>query len=144
MKHRPRQHLISGWTVIELLIALVVAAVLVAIAVPSYQSHIKRSQRADGVAALLNVQTAQEKFFLQTGVYSASLTEGPPAGLGLAKLSPQGHYAVEISVSAPSAYTAKAVRVSTDTRCVELTLNQNGLRQARDAQGKDTTEDCWR
>ena len=41
-----------GFTLIELMIALVVMAILTAIAYPSYTNQVLKSRRADGIAAL--------------------------------------------------------------------------------------------
>jgi type IV pilus assembly protein PilE len=50
-------HKQQGFTLIELMIVLVVIAILASIAIPSYREHLRRSDRADAKAALMqNVQ----------------------------------------------------------------------------------------
>lgn len=139
-----------GFTLIELLIAAVVLAVLAAIAVPSYRSHVLRTQRTDATAALLRVQAAQEKFFLQHNRYADRLSDAPPAGLGLPAVSEQGHYELHVSVGANAdSFSASAVpRAGTgqadDARCRRFTIDHNGLRAAFDAAGVERTPECWR
>lgn len=144
-----RQHM-RGVTLIELLTTLVVLAVLAAIAVPTYRSHVLRAQRTDATTALLRIQGAQEKFFVQNARYSDRLDTAPPAGLGLARLSDRGFYALRIlrgedeaSFSASAEPRAGSGQVD-DTRCRQLTIDHNGLRAAYDAAGRERTEECWR
>ena len=41
-----------GFTLVELLVALAIVGILAAVALPSYQSSVERSRRADGTVAL--------------------------------------------------------------------------------------------
>jgi type IV pilus assembly protein PilE len=139
-------------TLLEVATALVAAAVVAAIAVPVFQSHLLHRQRADAVTGLERIQRAEEQFYLHHGRYAVSLSKPPPAGLGLAAISSGGRYALSLEVNdpaRPSAFTAQAAgvvsdRVPADVLCVRFSLDQNGLRDARDVTGADRTEDCWR
>lgn len=141
-----------GFTLAEILTALIVVAVLVALAVPMWRNHQLRVHRAEGQAALIAAQAAQDKFFATHARYAngAEIPALAPAGLGLAPLSEHGFYRIEVSASADGlAYVATA-RVTAaqgqadDSRCVELSLDQNGRRRAVDTDGADRSADCWR
>ena len=43
----------AGFTLIELMVALLIAAILFAIAIPSYNTYIRRSRRTEAKNALL-------------------------------------------------------------------------------------------
>src|SRR5690242_15446663 len=60
---------LPGFTLIELLIVVVVASILMAIALPSYQNQIRKSRRADAVNAITAVQLAQEKYRASNTTY---------------------------------------------------------------------------
>ena len=77
---RPTQ---NGVTLIELLTVIVVIGILASIAVPSYRNYLIRAQRTEATTALLNLQAAQEKFYLQNNAYTDQVAAAPPAGLGL-------------------------------------------------------------
>src|SRR5574343_318449 len=76
----------GGFSLLELLMALVVLGLLAALALPSYQSQIRKTRRADALAGILAVQQAQERLRARLPDYAASLGGG--GGLGLAERSP--------------------------------------------------------
>src|SRR5688572_32857393 len=53
-----------GFTLMELMIAVVVVGVLTAIALPSYQEHVRRAKRAEGKTALLKAAQLQERIYI--------------------------------------------------------------------------------
>jgi len=141
-----------GFTILEILTALVVVAVLAAIAIPSWRNHQLRVQRADAIAALIAVQEQQDGYFGRNARYAdgAQLTAPKPGGLGLAGHSKQGFFEIELRRSADglgylaTARAAANKRQTDDSRCVTFTLDQNGLRRAVDSAGTDRSADCWR
>jgi type IV pilus assembly protein PilE len=146
------KRLTRGFTLVEILTALVVLVVLVALAMPMWRTNQLRVHRADARGALIAAQNAQDRFFGIHARYAqgSEIAAPAPAGLGLAPLSERGFYRIEVKTSADGlAYLATARASGThgqsdDSRCVELTLDQNGRRNARDADGADQTGDCWR
>ena len=60
----------SGVTLIELMTVVVVIGILAAIAVPSYRSYLLRANRTDAKRALLQVQAAEEKYYLSGQRYT--------------------------------------------------------------------------
>lgn len=54
--------LARGFTLIELMIAVAVVAVIVALALPSFKGSVQKSRRADAIAAFAGVQQAQERW----------------------------------------------------------------------------------
>ncbi len=51
-----------GFTLVDLLIALAVVAILLAIAIPSYQSYIMQARRSDAKTGLLDLAVREERF----------------------------------------------------------------------------------
>lgn len=134
-----------GVTLIELMIVIVVVAILASIAVPSYRNYILRTNRTEGRAALLRVQVAQEKFFLQNNTYTTNLTAAPPTGLGVGTTTPEGHYAITVVAGAggiTTSYLATATAAGGQTQdtaaCLTLTINDQGVRTPAESSG------CWR
>lgn len=133
-----------GVTLAELLTALVVVAVLAAVAVPLWRVHLLRVRREDGIAALMALQSAQDRYFGKYARY-ATLEQ-----LGLGTRSEHGYYDLELRGSDDGlGYLARATATrqsgqDADSRCVEFTLDQNNRRRALDSEGNDRSADCWR
>lgn len=66
-------HRSPGFTLVELMLALAVVALLLAIAVPSYSSHVLRSRTAAAIGDIGRIQLAIDSYRLNTGQYPPDL-----------------------------------------------------------------------
>ncbi len=114
----------AGFTLLELLTACTVAGLLAAMALPSFQGQLRQSQRSDAVAALTQLQRAQEQYRAHHGMYADSLPvlQGVPQGR-----STQGHYRLVLQRTEGEVYSARAEALpdspqAADTACRVLTL----------------------
>lgn len=124
-----------GFTLMELLIAVVILGILASIALPSYQSNMRRTRRADAKAAITDLAQRLERCFTQYGAYNdASCT------VAASSTSAEGYYAVTVARTATT-YTVTATAQgaqTSDSECTSLALNQRGQQSAT---GSGT--DCW-
>lgn len=60
-----------GFTLIELMITVAIIGVLGAIAYPSYQDSVRKSRRAEGRSAMMEVLQQQERYMTQNNTYLA-------------------------------------------------------------------------
>lgn len=140
-----------GFTAIEILTALVVIAVLAAIAIPMWRTHLLRVRRAEARDALTNLQAAQDRYFGRRARYAnaAELTTRAPDGLGLSSSSAQGLYAITLETTADGLgflATARAIPQAGqdgDDRCAVFTIDHVGQMSAADSSGADRSADCW-
>lgn len=65
---------ISGFTLIELMIAVVVVAILVAVAVPSYRSYTVKGNRAAAQSYLMTIAQLQQQYLLDARAYATTQT----------------------------------------------------------------------
>jgi type IV pilus assembly protein PilE len=137
----------QGVTLIELLTVIVVLGILAAIAVPSYRNYLMRANRSDAKSALMQLQAAQEKFYLQNNAYSGLVDTAPPTGLGLSKVTANGYYSLSITLAADGqSYTAKADPTTaggqnSDKSCASFTLTDTGTRNVSGTMG---AAQCWK
>jgi type IV pilus assembly protein PilE len=60
----------AGFTLTELLIVIVIAAILASIAVPSYREAVRRSDRRAAQAAMMEIANREQQYFLANRVYA--------------------------------------------------------------------------
>jgi type IV pilus assembly protein PilE len=134
----------NGFTLVELMIAIVIMAILVGLAYPAYQGYTRQARRADAQAGLMRVATQLEKFFTYCNTYPAvatttasttPLTQGwptscpanPPSttvGLGMSALSPDSYYEITIAAGAT---TGSCSGAGAGPNCgYTITANPNG------------------
>jgi type IV pilus assembly protein PilE len=62
----------KGFTLIELMIAVAILAIIVSIALPSYTNYVTRANRTEGQQLLFETAQALERCFTRFGSYSAA------------------------------------------------------------------------
>jgi type IV pilus assembly protein PilE len=138
-----------GFSLVELLVAIAIVAILASIALPRYDEVVNRARRADAKAFLMQLSSDQEAFYAQNFSYANSITAAGQLDYADA-LSPESHYTAVLNVQ-PGGCAAGAVACRTysfvltpnfaDPRCTTITYAGNGTRGNT---GTGTVEDCWR
>src|SRR5450631_3484822 len=88
----------SGFTLVELMIALAIIAILAAIAVPMYSKQVQKSRRVDARTAVMDLAGREERFLSTSGSYATTwaqlgfaiggnTTNPTPVGSGFYQLS---------------------------------------------------------
>jgi type IV pilus assembly protein PilE len=125
-----------GFTLIDLLVALAIIAILLRIAFPSYQAYIIRSSRQSAQSELVALANMQEKIFLNSSAYATSTTAVTDlytgqsnGGLGVASgKTKDGRYAFSLAATATT-FTLTADPAGTPQASDgTLTINEAGVR----------------
>ena len=136
-----------GISLFELLVALVVIGVLAAFALPAYRQHTLRVHRAEAMAALLQLQSAEESYYLRHGTYTTSVEAAPPVGLGISATSTSNKYALAVALAVDGqSYIATASPTpsggqNADLDCLALSIDARGRRAVSGTAGP---ERCWK
>jgi type IV pilus assembly protein PilE len=59
-----------GFTLVELLIAMVILSILAAVAIPAYTSNVRKGRQVDAQRVLMSLAQAEEMYRFQNGVYT--------------------------------------------------------------------------
>ncbi len=141
----------NGFTLIELMTVVVIVAILLMVALPSYQQQIRKTRRSLGRAELMEVMARQEQFFLNHRLYASELTDlGYPAspyaidtdGNDDPSTATDRIYLIDIT-TLPKGFTLYAIpqlSQSRDVVCGTLSLTHIGLRAVT---GSGTAAECW-
>jgi type IV pilus assembly protein PilE len=68
----------KGFTLIELMIVIVIVAILVALALPSYSAYVRKARRGDAEKALMNWANVQEIWRANNPTYADDVEIPPP------------------------------------------------------------------
>jgi type IV pilus assembly protein PilE len=143
-----------GFTLIELMIAVVIVSVLAAIALPSFFGQMRKSRRAEAVAVTSQIQQAQERFRANCPCYAHSVSNaasaacpstcpgtGSDPGLGIAA-GGGARYTYGLSSVTATGYVLAASAVvgtsqASDTGCTTLTVTVTS------GTASQTPTQCW-
>jgi type IV pilus assembly protein PilE len=142
----------AGFTLMEMLTAVMIVGVLASFAVPSYLAQIRKARRTEARMALLDLAGREERLFSTTGAYSltpADLGYGAQGALFPMKVGSE-YYEVNVLVSAgpPATFTLTATPVAGhgqdhDAQCASFTVTQTGKQTALDSSNNVATTPCW-
>lgn len=127
----------QGFTIVEIMIVVAIVSILMTIAMPSYQKHVRKGKRGEGIGAIQMVLEAQERYYADHRTYANTLTK---LGLSNPYITEQSIYSLTLGACSGQALT----------QCVEVTATALGG-QAQDGnliantQGKKIrgTNDTW-
>ena len=128
-----------GITLLELFIVVVIIGILTAIAYPNYREYVTRAKRTEAKAALLQIATQQERFYLQNNSYTQDLLV-----LGFATTpnftTDSESYVINVGAADPNNFTATATfQLGGDEAAKCLTFQIDG----RGAKTSAPDTNCW-
>lgn len=152
----------DGFTLIELMIVVAIIGIIAAIAYPSYQDSVNRTQRSDALTTLSRMATAQERFYTKSApaTYAADfngLDKSVAVGTTTIK-SDQGLYNITLSnpscsqtagtATVQTCFTLTATPVSggaqaDDPDCWTIAINQVGKSSKDKAGAANPSGTCW-
>lgn len=134
-----------GFTLIEVMIVVIIVAVLMMVALPAYQESMKKSRRAEGMRALMELASRQERFYAQNSRYTTDIATADGLNF-LETTSENGHYDLTAGACDDGAIdtcykltaTPRGVQAR-DTACGALSVDSRGVRKA----SGPADNQCW-
>ncbi len=145
MNNGSLMHKQTGFSLMELLVALVITAILVAVALPSYQSHVRSTKRAVASSCLVELSQFMERTYTANMVYNQNNGAATVLPATSCRQTLNDSYTFNLSAEA-QVYSLSAVpkgSQSSDSSCGTLTLNQAGVRAANGDSSDTKVKKCW-
>jgi type IV pilus assembly protein PilE len=134
-------HTMRGITLIELMIVVVIIGFMAVIAYPNYREFAARAKRNEAKAALLQIATNQERFYLQNNSYTCDMTRlGFSSAAGF--VTESRTYTVDVTSCDSNNFTAQAVYNNADAeagKCGTFLINGRNVKTSL----PDPPGDCW-
>ena len=128
-----------GVTMVELMIVVIVLGILAAVAYPNYRDFAARAKRNEAKAALLQIATQQERFYLNNNTYTTDMTQlGFPVGANF--VTESGSYTITVGAADAANFTATANYNNADNeanKCGSFGIDGRGTRTSA------PYVDCW-
>ena len=127
----------NGMTLIEIMVAVAIVAIIASVAIPSFQRQSLKGKRADGMAILMDAAARQERHIIDNNEYATTMAALKfPADA----LSEKKYYMVTIDLNSPTEFemTAVAQGGQADDACKNLIIDSTGARSS--SSGKTN---CW-
>jgi type IV pilus assembly protein PilE len=156
MKLKSYSYQSTGFTLIELMIAIAIVGIIAAVAFPSYQNYVRQTNRAVARALLYENAQFMERFYTQNNQYIASVGNdgiangggGDDVSVALPiRQSPRRpdpdvvvQYNISLAVVTDDTFTLQAVPtgIMAGDPCGTLTLTNTGVQGAG-----GNVADCW-
>jgi type IV pilus assembly protein PilE len=121
-----------GFTLIEIILVVAVIGILAAIAIPSYQQHLRKGRRANAEAFLSDVASREQQYLLDARGYALGGTAIADLGLTL-PTDVSNYYVVTVTPAAavvPPAFTVTSAPIAGGVQAPDGTLavDNNGTR----------------
>jgi len=133
----------SGFTLIEIMVTVVILALIVAIALPNYDESVKRSRRVDVRGLLMENVHFMERVFTENNRYD--MNGGAATVLPILTSPKKGTVQYNISIKAVgvSSYTLQAIPAGgmAGDKCGTYTINQ--INQQANVGNSASTDECW-
>jgi len=137
----------AGFTLIELMVAVALVAILASIAMPSYQAYIRRGQLADAFTSLADMRVKMEQWYQDNKFYGTASNTTTCATLPGYTAFPVSTKFFTLSCAAGAApsqtFMLTATGIGGLTTGYDYTLNQAGTKGTAKFAGNTTTAACW-
>jgi type IV pilus assembly protein PilE len=144
----------QGFSLIELMITVVIAAVLMSIAIPLYQHQVREARRTDARSALSDLASREERYYALNSVYSSTPGDVGYPAFGTGHPIGGGYYYIDTptvavaTATSPATFTLTARPIAgkgqdQDSDCASFQVTSTGQDTSLNSGGSDSSPTCW-
>lgn len=138
-----------GFTLIEILVALLIVGILASIAVPSYANYVKRANRAEAQSVMMEAAQYMQRFYAVNNAFNKNVDGVPvnalPAHLSQAPRRGGKTHSIALKDLSEHSYTLELTAAPDyQEPCGTMTLKHTGVKGVKGADSGMTVSNCWR
>lgn len=130
MNNPPRRS--RGFSLIELVIAMAITAILAVVALPSYRQYMVRSHRSAAQAQMMDIANREQQYFLATRTYAAAATLTASGYALPSEVAAFYSFTITLQAGPPPGYIITFTPSGTQASDGALTLNSAGVKSPAD------------
>ncbi|HYW05291.1 MAG TPA: type IV pilin protein [Gammaproteobacteria bacterium] len=127
-----------GFTLLELMVVLAIIGILSMLAIPRYQRYVQKAHRSSAVAALSDLATQEEQYYLDNQAYTTSL------GALHRSADAADMYTLSIPSATSNGYTVQAVAKTGTPQAGDKVNGVSCATLTLDSTGNRSPSQCWK
>jgi type IV pilus assembly protein PilE len=137
----PRRRRAAGFTLIELMITVAIAAILASVALPMYRTYVQRGRIIDATSKLSDFRVRMEQYFMDNRTYD----KAGSCGVADPTDTNDAAFTIACTGSSATAYTVTATgKSSKGMTGFAYTINQAGAKATTAVpSGWSKSSTCW-
>ncbi len=141
----PKRQARAGFTLIEVMIVVAIVAILSAVAIPSYQDHVRRGRMTEAFTLLADFRARMEQYYQDNKNYGVNACADDATANNWNGFADGEFFAIDCRLTnAGQGFTLTATgEAGTLTAGYDYTIDNDGNRQTTQFKGAAVAANCW-